>query len=157
MSEMVERSNEWNLHFNGNMIPISENAAQLSKFLNTQMESIDGDDDKTIYIENESISESNMRIIIDFLEHYAIEPMNTIPKPLNKDIELILKNQEYYLRYYEQILDQENSYERLFEITKISNFMMIDCLSALCHASIANIIRKDPSPEKINGLFRVKN
>eukprot|EP01036_Dinobryon_divergens_P032520 gene32520-42130_t len=114
---------------------------------------IDDDNQNEQFISLPPLSNVNSAIlskVIEFLEHYNMEPMNEIEKPL-KSANIGDVVQDYYANFIGG-LHQED----LFELILAANYMDIKPLLSLTCATVASQI-KGKSPEDIRRIFNIVN
>jgi S-phase kinase-associated protein 1 len=130
----------------GTGMTISTQAAQCSHLLNVAMDDgADQDDIDAIPLHN--VERSVLRDVISFCEHYALEPFETIKKPLeSKDMHDLVH--EWYCTF----LDKPQT--RIYEYVDAANFMDIPALLELTCASIAAAI-KDKTPSEIRRAYEI--
>eukprot|EP01035_Chromulina_nebulosa_P038176 gene38176-51557_t len=114
---------------------------------------IDDDNQNEQFISLPPLSNVNSAIlskVIEFLEHYNMEPMNEIEKPL-KSANIGDVVQDYYANFIGG-LHQED----LFELILAANYTDIKPLLSLTCATVASQI-KGKSPEDIRRIFNIVN
>ena len=88
--------------------------------------------------------------IKEFMEHYELEPLMTIPKPLRKDLFFHLNemNNNFYIQFLQKIPNED-----LYKVMMGSYFLYITPLFELCSARYADLLRDIKNPQDIQTLF----
>ena len=144
----------------GFKISLSVEAAKLNKFLET----IIGDDN-----ENDSDSDSDsedemddipcpavdkicLTKIVDFSEHYILDKMGKIPRPVHTNVLSDIVG-DWYASFVD--FSKDFDLEKLFKLTLAANYMSNEPLLDLCCAKVASLI-KGHSVESIRKTFNVE-
>lgn len=122
--------------------------ANLSELIKTMIDE-DQDDEDPQEIPLPNVKSAILAKVIEFLQHYHVEAMTEIEKPL-KSSNMTEVIQEWYATFVE--VDQEI----LFEMILAANYMDIKPLLDLTCASVASMI-KGKTPEEIRKCFNIVN
>lgn len=122
--------------------------AVLSELVKTMIDE-DQDDEDPQEIPLPNVKSAILAKVIEFLQHYKVEAMTEIEKPL-KSSNMAEVIQEWYAAFVE--VDQEI----LFEMILAANYMDIKPLLDLTCASVASMV-KGKTPEEIRKCFNIVN
>mmetsp|Transcript_116389 Transcript_116389/g.228358 ORF Transcript_116389/g.228358 Transcript_116389/m.228358 type:complete len:173 (-) Transcript_116389:237-755(-) len=127
-------------------VPLS--VGKMSELVKTMIDDDQGDEEaQEIPLPN--VKSPILAKVIEFAQHYRIEPMNEIEKPL-KSANMAEVVQDWYSNFI--AVDQEV----LFELILAANYMDIKPLLDLTCATVASMI-KGKSPEDIRKTFNIVN
>jgi len=127
----------------GSEYSVSSNICKLSNLIS---ETICGQKEDNITISLPNVNNKTLGKVIEFLEHYTIEPMSEIPKPLtSSNMDTIVQ------KWYADFMNI-NQIE-LVELTNCANYMDIEPLLDLTCATFATQI-KGKTPEEIKIIFQ---
>lgn len=136
----------------GVIFSVPMKVANLSQFVNIMtagMGDDEMDDDEIEDIPILRVRSQVLSLIVDFMNHYDIDPMVTIPKPLiSNNIGDVV--QHWYAVFIERI--DENM---LFDIVNAANYMHIQPLLELACAGVALSINCKTTTE-VNETFHLK-
>jgi len=107
------------------------------------------DEDEAQEIPLPNVKSSILAKVIEFAQHYKVEPMNEIEKPL-KSANMAEVVQEWYSNFI--TVEQEV----LFELILAANYMDMKPLLDLTCATVASLI-KGKTPEEIRKTFNIVN
>jgi len=129
----------------GETFEISLENAKMSELVNTMID--EEDEDETQEIPLPGVKSTILAKIVEFMNHYKVDPMTEITKPIKSNImsEVV---QEWYANFVN--VDQEE----LFELILAANFMDIRPLLDLTCATIASMVKGKTSTE-IPGIFKI--
>jgi S-phase kinase-associated protein 1 len=127
----------------GNEYSVSSNVCKLSKLISETL-SEEEEDITTIPLPN--ATNKTLRKVVEFLQHYTIEPMSEIPKPLtSSNMNTIVQ------KWYADFMNINQT--ELIELTNCANYMDIEPLLDLTCATFATQI-KGKTPEEIKTIFQ---
>ena len=124
---------------------IDKKAAKKSGLLKNCMD--DDEDFKELNLIK--VNSKNLKLIIEFLEHYKDSEIKELERPLSDRFEKLVD--DFTNNFFSQL-----NFDDIFEILNVCNFMDIKCLIELCSAFIADKI-KGKTPEEIKILFNINN
>jgi len=122
--------------------------AKMSELVKTMIDE-DNDDEEAQEIPLPNVKSQILALVIEFVKHYATEPMTDIEKPL-KSANMNEVVQEWYATFVN--VQQET----LFELILAANYMDIKPLLDLTCATVASMI-KGKTPEEIRKTFNIVN
>ena len=126
--------------------PVSKSILQMSGLIASIYDEGENED-KTFPILG--VDSSTMKKVIEFCEHYQVEAMSEIAKPIQtNDFSKLVPE------WYNEFTNIE--YTLLFQIVEAANYMDIPPLMNLICAKIASMI-KDKSIEQIRETFSIEN
>jgi S-phase kinase-associated protein 1 len=127
----------------GNEYSVSSDVCKLSKLISETL-SEEEEDITTIPLPN--ATNKTLGKVIEFLQHYTIEPMSKIPKPLtSSNMDTIVQ------KWYADFMNINQT--ELIELTNCANYMDIEPLLDLTCATFATQI-KGKTPEEIKTIFQ---
>jgi S-phase kinase-associated protein 1 len=132
----------------GESFDVALGTAQMSELVRTMIDE-DQEDDEAQEIPLPNVKSTILALVIEFIRHFATEPMTEIEKPL-KSANMSEVVQEWYANFV--AVEQET----LFELILAANYMDIKSLLDLTCATVASMI-KGKSPEEIRKTFNIVN
>lgn len=127
-------------------VPLS--VAVMSELVKTMIDE-GQDDEEAQEIPLPNVKSAILAKVIEFMQHFKVEPMTEIEKPL-KSANMTEVVQEWYSTFVN--VEQET----LFELILAANYMDIKPLLDLTCASVASMI-KGKTPEEIRKTFNIVN
>jgi len=133
----------------GDQFEINSNIAKQSNLLNNMIDESDDNEDDKQEIPILNILSNTLSKVIEFMNHYHIEPMTEIPKPIpENDITKVVS------KWYAEFVDLDNN--TLFELINAANYLDITSLLNLTCAAVALKI-KGKTPEEICQTFGIES
>lgn len=131
----------------GVKFPVSKQIAKMSVVIDSMMDESDYVADNEFPMPD--VDSSTLQKVIEYCDHYLIDPMPEIAKPIQSDdfAKLVPK-------WYDEYASID--YKVLFKIVEAANYMDIPPLMNLICAKIASMI-KDKSIEQIRETFSIEN
>lgn len=122
--------------------------ALLSKLVKTMID-YECEDSEVQEIPLPNVPAPTLAKVIEFMQHYSIDPVREVEKPL-KTVNMEELIQEWYFRF----ISVEP--ETLCEIVLAANYMDIKPLLDLTCATLASIV-KGKTPDEIHSIFDIKS
>ncbi len=99
-------------------------------------------------------SDETFEKVIEFMDHYIIEPMNEVPKPVPQNAKVGDIVQEFYVNYiFGESIDLTTEQEKmLYNLFIITNYLDMRSLFSLCCLKTA-IMMRNADKEKLAKMF----
>lgn len=131
----------------GDSFVVETSAILVSQLIKVMVDGSSGDDAKEIPLPN--MRSNVLAKVVEFCNHHYVEPMKTIPKPIQYGLGVADHVQEWYADFASGLDD-----EMLFELLLAANYLDLAPLLEICAATVG-LRAMNKTPEEVAREFNL--